>query len=468
MPYHDLREFLDLLRDRGELKVCKKKVDRYVEIAKVTDRSAKMGGPAIIFENVKGFKPPVVTGLFSTLERSFQAIESNRYEAPKKMLRGLQQPIPPVTVDKGCCKETIRIGSEVDMQEIPVLWHLEKDGGYYITSGNILVKDPDTGIRNNSISRVMVQAKDKVTVFTSPLGHLRIIAEKYLARGKPCPVAISVGTEPAVLLCAACKIPYEIDELAFAGGVRGEPVEVIKCETIDLEVPATSELVIEGEIMPGDEEGLIGKSVYAEEAPFAEITGYYGAQTRAAILHVRAITHREDYIYQGLGSAVPPSEHQVVICLGKQADAYSLSRLTVPEENIKAIAIPLSACGQSAIIAIKKAYPGQAKQVIYSIFSHSLLKRVIVVDEDIDVFDPLDVDWAVSFRSRVEDYIMSSEMTGMPLDPMATNNSLITKVGIDATVPLGGDKKGRPDILRELGPARYLDLDRVNIEDYLE
>jgi UbiD family decarboxylase len=184
-------------------------------------------------------------------------------------------------------------------------------------------------------------------------------------------------------------------------------------------------------------------------------------------VHVRAITHRKNFIYHGLGTAVPPSEHQVISSIYKQADAYILTRLVVPEENIKAISSPLGFSGHGVIISIKKTHPGQAKQVIYAILSHTILKRVIVVDEDIDVFDPLDVDWAVTFRSRAEDYILTSETTGQALDPMCTPPNLITKVGIDATVPLEGDKKGRLEILRDLGPARYPSLEQVNLEDYI-
>ncbi|MFC2002855.1 UbiD family decarboxylase [Chloroflexota bacterium] len=468
MPYQSLREFLDDLRERGELKVCKKEVDRKIEIAKVTDKSAKVGGPAILFENVKGFQTHVVTGLFGTVERSFRGIDTTKYDGFKKMLSGLEKPIPPKTVSDGSCKETVKTGGKIDLHKIPILWHQEKDGGYFITANNCIAKDPDTGIRNNSTHRMMVIDKDKLSLMINPHGHLRIIISKYLERGKPCPIAVTVGTDPAMLLCAACKIPYDMDELEFIGGVRGAPVEMVKCETVDLEVPATSELVIEGEVMPGNEEGYIGKSEYADEAPFAEVTGYYGMQSRSPIVYVRAITHRKDYIYHGLGTSVPPSEHQMLAALGKQADAYTLTRFSVPEENIKAINTPLSACGQAVVISIKKTHPGQAKQVIYGIFTHSLLKRVIVVDEDIDVFDPLDVDWAVTFRSRAEDYILTPEMPGMFLDPTLTPPNLITKVGIDATIPISGDKKGRLEILRDLGPARYPDLEEISLEDYIE
>lgn len=467
MPFRDMREFVNFLREKGELKVCKKEVDRKIEIGKVTDRSSKTGGPAILFENVKGFETPVVTGLFGTLERAALALESTKYDAFRRMGKGLEKPLPCKIVNDGPCKEVIKRGKDIDLLKIPALWHLEKDSHHFVSATNCIAKDPDSFIRNNSIHRMAVIDKDKIGIFINVPMHLRLLIKKYLERGKPFPIAIAVGVDPVILLCAACKIPYDIDELEFAGGVRGVPVELVKCETVDLEVPATAELVIEGEIMPGDEEGYVGKSIYVNEGPFGEITGYFGIQRRSPLVHVRAITHRKDFIYHGLGTAVPPSEHQVISSIYKQSDAYALTKLVVPEENIKGISSPLGFCGHGIIISIKKTHPGQAKQVIYAILAHSILKRVIVVDEDIDVFSPLEVDWAVTMRARAEDVILTPETTGESLDPTATPPNLVPKIAIDATVPLEGDKKGRTEILRDLGPARYTSLEEVNLEDYI-
>ncbi len=467
MPFKDMREFIGFLKSRGELRVCKKEVDRKIEIAKVTDKSSKTNGPAILFENVKGFKTPVVTGLFGTPERTFLAIGSTKHNGCKRMQKGLEKPIPCKTVSDGPCKEVIKTGKDVDLYQVPALWHMERDSHYFISATNCISRDPDTGTRNSSVHRMAVLDKDKLGIMVNVPQHLRIPIRKCLERGNPFPLVIAVGVDPVIMLCSACKIPYDIDELEFAGGVRGEPVEMVKCEKVDLDVPAAAELVIEGEIMPGDEEGYVGKSVYADEAPFAEVTGYFGIQRRSPVVHVRAITHRKDYIYQGLGTSIPPSEHQIIIHLTFQSDVYARAKLIVPEENIKAINPLLGACCYTTVISIKKTHPGQAKQLIYAVLSHASMKRVIVVDEDIDAFDPMEVEWAVSMRSRAEDYITTPEMTGQALDPMCTPPNLITKVGIDATIPLDGDKKGRLEILRDLGPARYHDLDKVNLADYI-
>lgn len=468
MPYKDFREFLDFLSQRGELKVCQIEVDTKIEIAKVTDKSSKVGGPAILFKNVKGFSTPVVTGLFGTVDRSFLAIDSNKYDGFKNLARGLEKPLPIRLVSDGPCKEVVKTGKDVNLHEIPVLWHHPKDGNYFITTASCRVKDPDTGISNSSINRVSVQGKDKLTIKAAPPHQLGIIASKYLARGKACPVALAVGTDPAVIVSSACGIPYGMDEFEFAGGIRGKPVEVVRCETIDLEVPAASELVIEGEITPGNQDGYVGKTEYANEGPLAEYHGYFGAMGRSPVIHVKAITHRKDYIYHGLGSAEPPSEHQILSAIGMSADVLNILKTVIPVENVVAINALVSAAGLATIVSIRKRYPGQARQSIYALLANACLKRAIIVDEDIDVFNSVDVDWAISFRASAEDYIITSELPGQVIDPMVTTPpSLMRKVGIDATLPLAGDKKGRLEVLRDLGPARYPSLDKVNLEDYL-
>lgn len=464
MPYQDLREFMNLLTERGELKVCQKEVDAKIEIAKVTDKASKIGGPAILFTNVKGFKTPVLTGLFSTIDRASLMIDSTKYNMHRNLARGLDNPIPPIKVSDGLCKEIIITGNRVNLYEIPVLWHHQKDSHYFITTASCRVKDPDTGICNSSINRLAVQSKDKLSIQSTPPHALVGIVQKYITRGMKCPIAMAVGMDPAILVGSACGIPPDMDELAYTGGVRGAPVEVVKCEMLDLEVPARSELVIEGEIEPGEEEGLVGKSEYAWEGPFAEVHGYFGGQLHSPIIHVKAITHRKDYIYHGMGTAEPPSEHQVFDGMGLLGGVYVALSNIIPKEQIQAI----NASCFGAVISIHKKYPGQARQIIQGLLAKVFLKKVIVVDADIDVFNPTEVEWAIQFRSGPEDYILTAALPAIPLDPMITTPpNLLRKVGIDATLPLDGDKKGRVEILRDLGTARYTTLSGVDLNDYI-
>ncbi len=469
MPFNDLRDFMDYLSERKELSVCKKEVNTRIEIAEVTDKSSKIGGPAILFENVKGFTSPVLTGLFGTLDRSFLAVESTKYEGFKKLAAGFERPLAVKEVTDGPCREVVKTGKDVDLNEFPVLWHQEKDSHFFITATNCRVKDPDTGICNSSINRMAVQGKDTLTIQTNAPHQLGVIAAKYMKRGKPCPVAVAVGTDPAVLAGSSCSIPPGMDEFEFIGGVRGRPVEVVNCRTVGLQVPATAEIIIEGEIVPGEEEGNIGKSEYASEAPFAEVHGYYGMQGRSPVIHVKAITHRNDYIYLGLGTAEPPSEHQILGALGVQAEAFGIIRSVIAPGNIVGINPLLSTGTWGAIVSINKTRPGQAKQLIYTMLSKASFKRVVIVDGDIDVFNPYDVDWAIAFRASADDYVITVPLPSAELDPMVSGpGNLIKKVGIDATLPLKGDKPGRVEILRELGPAKYKGLDRINLDDYLK
>jgi UbiD family decarboxylase len=260
-----------------------------------------------------------------------------------------------------------------------------------------------------------------------------------------------------------------MDELDFIGGVRGEPVETVKCETSDLEVPATAELVIEGEIRPGNEMGIIGKSNYANEGPFAEFTGHFGPQTRSTLVYVKAITHRRDYIYQGLGAGYPPDEHSCIDILNMEYNVFQAAKTVIPAGDITAVGPRVSAGGFAQVVAIKKRLPGQGRALIYTLLPRSSSIYVIEVDDDIDVFNHIDVEWATTYRATPDDYIITQELPGQGLNPMVTiEPNLFKRVGIDATLPLAGDKKGRVEILRELGPARYPDAKQTNLRDYIE
>jgi len=464
MSYKDVRDFLDYLRKKDELKTCSREVDTRIEIAKVTDKSSKTNGPAILFTNVKGFQASVVTGLFGTIDRGFSMIESNKYDGYKKIANGLDNLISPKIVNDGPCKEIIKIGQNINLHEIPVLLHHEKDGNYFITTANCRVKDPDTGISNTSINRIAVQGKDRLSIQSNAPHQLAVIAAKYLARGKSCPIAMAIGLDPALLVAGACGIPPGIDEYEFAGGMRGAPVELVKCSTIEIEVPAASELVIEGEIVPGTEDGPMGKTEYADEGSFGEVSGYFGAHASSPVIQVKAITHRKDYIYHGFGTAEPPSEHQIFDGIGMQADVYVALKSVIPKELIGSI----YTISWSAVISIKKNRPGQARDIINTLLKKAGLKRVTIVDDDIDAFNPVEVDWAVQFRSGPDDYIFTTELPAIELDPMITTPpNLLKKIGIDATIPLDGDKKGRIEILRDQGTARYSSLDKVNLANYI-
>ena len=277
-------------------------------------------------------------------------------------------------------------------------------------------------------------------------------------------MAIAIGMDPSILVARVSGIPPSTDEFGLAGGLRGEPVEVVKGVTVDVEVPATSELIIEGNIIPGNEEGLLGATHYADEGIFGEVHGYFGKPSRSPVVHVTAITSRNNYIYHALGTSEHTSEHQYFDAIGMQGDVYSLIKDMIPPEDIKAI----NAGSFAAIVSIRKTRTGLARQLIQLLLAKPGIKRAIIVDDDIDVFNPVEVDWAIQFRSTGDDYVITPELPVIDLDPMITREpNLLKKVGIDATIPLNGDKKGRVEVLRDLGPARYFDLDDIDLADYL-
>tara|TARA_B100000315_G_C14557109_1_gene578715 strand:- start:417 stop:1817 length:1401 start_codon:yes stop_codon:yes gene_type:complete len=465
MPYKDFREFLDFLEKKGELKTCQKEVDTEIEIAKITDKSSKVEGPAILFTNVKGFDTQVVTGLFGNLDRGFLMMDSNKYEAFNKVALAMENMIPLNLLNDGPCQEIVKVKNDIDLNEIPTLWHHRKDSHRFITTANCRVKDPVTKICNSSINRIAVLGKDRLTFQSNPPHQLAIIARQYLEKGLKCPIALSIGTDPSILVGSVCGVPPGTDEFEFAGGLRGAAVDVVKCLTSDIEIPAYSELVIEGEIVPGDEDGAVGKTSYEFESPFCEIHGYFGMQARSPVIQVTAISHRKNYIYHGLGTAEPPSEHQIFDAVGVQGDVYLAIKKAFPKLKIGGI----NAGSFAAIISMRKTEPGQARQLIEALLAKAGLKRVTVVDEDIDVFNPTQVDWAIQFRSCADDYILTSELPAINLDPMiSTPPNLLKKVGIDATLPLKGDKTGVVEVLKDLGPARYSDLDSLDLKDYID
>lgn len=465
-PYADMHEFLETLEARGELIRVKRAVDRRFEIAWVTKKSLNAKGPALLFENVKGFEIPVATALSGTVDRCLLGLHATKESWPAMWTRAMSELTPSRAVATGPCKDVVLTGAEIDLNTFPILWHYQKDGGYYISSGLVLTKDPDTQRQNAGIYRCLVVDRDKLSIYINWQDG-KVIARKYMERREPCPVAIVTGTDPAVFQAAAIKVPYGIDELAVAGALRGAAVDMVRCESIDLHVPATADLVIEGNFMPGDEDGFIGKSVYCDEGPFGEYTGYYGHARRSPVLSVTAITHRSDIVYHGLVIGIPPGESAVMYSALRWVELYDAVANIVPRDHIRGINIPPEAGNALCVVSLKKTRPGQGKAVAAAALAAGLtVKKCIVVDEDIDPWDLGQIVWATEQRTRWEDHF-SFESSGSQLDPTAREGNLVSKIGVDATTPLGNDKLGREDILLELGPCSA-PLDDIDLGDYIE
>jgi len=439
-----LRSFLAALREQGELAEIEREVDSVHELGSILATLERKQGPAAYFANVKGYPgKPVVGGLLSNHRKIAIALGCRPDEVTDRMERVLDNPIAPVEVRGAPCQEIVLAGEEANLRSLPIPVHAPDDGGPFITAGVTVSKDPETGRQNLSFQRMHVKGKARTGIMINEWRHLRSFLEKAEAAGKPLPIAVAIGVDPALMIAAGCR--YDGDEAELAGGLRGKPIETIGCVTCDIQVPATSEYVIEGEIIPGLRE---------EEGPLAEFTGHYGLLWKSPVFSVKAITHRKDPIWQTLNGA--SFEH---INLGNVLPREPLIRKNARyvSKNVTAVHIPPYGSGFMAIIQMDKKNEGEPKNVaMAAMISYVNIKNVIVVDTDVDIYDPADVLWA--FNNRVdprEDIFYVPNSQGHELDPCSDESGVQTKMGIDATLP-ANRKQLRRAVYPMADLARYI------------
>lgn len=447
MAYKDLRAFMAELENRGLLKRIKTEVDAELEITEISDRVVKKGGPALLFENVKGYKMPLVTNLFGTLERMNIALgvdnldqigeEVLSFIQPAEMpttfinklkalpkLAALSSFIPKI-VKSGPCKEVI-IKDKPSLADIPVLKCWPDDGGPFITLPLVFTKDPETGRRNVGMYRMQVY--DERT--TGMHWHIHKDAAEHYAKqqcdgNKKMPVAVALGADPAVIFSATAPLPSGIDEMLFAGFLRKDPVELVKCETVDLEVPAHAEIILEGYVSEGETR---------LEGPFGDHTGYYSLADQYPVFHLTCITRKKDPVYPATIVGRPPMEDAF---LGKATERIflPLMRIQLPEV-IDMNMPPEGVFHNCVIVSIKKRYPGHAKKVMAALWGMGLMmlaKLIIVVDEGVDVQDVSEVMWRVFNNIDARRDVMLVEGPLDALDHSSPLPHLGTKMGIDAT-----------------------------------
>lgn len=420
----DLRSFLAALREQGELADIDREVDPVHELGSVLATLERKQGPAACFTKVKGYAGlQVVGGLLSDHRKIAIALGCRPEEVTDRMEHVLDHPIPPVEVQGAPCQEVVLRGSEVDLGALPIPIHAPGDGGPFITAGVTVGRDPETGRQNLSFQRMHVKGSDRTGIMINEWRHLRSFMEKAEGAGRALPIAVAIGVDPALMIAAGCR--YEGDETELAGGLRGRPMETVRCVTCDLQVPAASEYIIEGEIVPG---------LLEEEGPLAEFTGHYGLLWKSPVFHVKAVTHRKNPIWQTLNGA--SFEH---INLGNVLPREPLIRRHAlhVSKNVTAVHIPPYGSGFMAIIQMDKKNEGEPKNVaMAAMTAHVNIKNVIVVDRDVDIYNPADVMWA--FNNRVnprEDIFYIPNSQGHELDPCSDASGLQTKMGIDATLP---------------------------------
>jgi 2,5-furandicarboxylate decarboxylase 1 len=431
MAYRDLREFLAALETANELRFVDETVSPHLEIGGIGRRLDDERGPAVVFRNVEGYEHKVVMGIFgTTMKRIAMAMECAEDELLQVWLERAHTFLQPRLVEEAPCQENVILGNDVKLTDVvpPIRWH-NVDGGPYITFALFFSRDPETSAGNMSIYRLMMTGGRMMGAYLQAPQHGATAFLRAERMGKPLEIAIVIGTDPVLYLASQVPLPYGAYELELAGGLRQEPVEVVKCKTVDLEVPAHAEIVIEGRVLPG---------VREMEGPFGEFTGYLGPADLRPVIEVTAITHRSDPLYLCTYEGYPPTEDHTMHSLTKSAELYQqIRQSTAP--TLKDLYFPLGGCSAFHVVAsLKKERAGQAKNVILDILRNALIKSCVVVDEDIDVRDSTQVEWAIATRVRPDkDIVVVSDIAGPHLDPIQHDGGASSKYGIDATIPVG-------------------------------
>src|SRR4051794_12817694 len=451
-PPADLRDWIARLEREDELVRVPAEVDPALEITEIVDRTVKAGGPALLFENVKGSERPLLINQFGTERRMCMAFDvdslddiSRRLEDVLEMqppqglvekVRGLQKlksiaDSRPTTVRRGACQEVVLRGDEVDLAALPVQTCWPGDGGPFVTLPAVITRDPRNGQRNVGMYRMQVLGP-RTTAMHWQL-HKDGRADYLFSEGRM-EVAVALGLDPVTAYSASAPLPKHIDELMFAGFLRGQAVDVVKGVTVDLEVPANAEIVLEGYVELGD---------LAEEGPFGDHTGYYTPAEPFPVFHLTALTMRRDAIYPSIVVGKPPQEDA---WLGKATERIFLPaiRATVPE--IVDYDLPVAgAFHNCVIVSIRKAYPGHARKVMHAIWGLgmlSLTKAIVVVDAHVDVHDYAEVMFYAGANVDPARDVVLSEGPADHLDHATTRQFVSGKLGIDATAK-GADEGAR-------------------------
>jgi UbiD family decarboxylase len=447
----DLRSFLDLVKRTrpADFQMVSRPVDPAYEITALVAKLEKEGRrrPVLLFEHVNGTAFPVLTNLHASRSRLAAAINA----APDRMLptylRAMERPLPPRVVATGPVKEVVRRGGDVDLGALPQIVHHERDAGPYLTAAISFARDPSSETWNCAYNRLMLQGRDRTSIHLTLGKHLWEFHRIAEARGEPLPVAFAIGVHPAIALGALAIGSIDEDERAIMGALLGEPLELVKCETSDVLVPAHAELVLEGEILP---------AARVAEGPFGEFTGYSLGERQREIVRYTAITHRRDAMFQDI--AVAHLDHLLLSTIPMEANLYRAVRAMVP--SVKAVRVPGPF---TCYVSIEQRLPGQAKNAIMAVLGADLyMKRVVVVDHDVDVFDDRQVNWALATRCQPDrDITIVTNARGSDLDPSTREDGYTAKWGVDATA--------KPS-LAAYTPRHRVPPDvwqRLRLEDYL-
>ena len=480
MKSSDLRDFIALLEQRGELVRIKQEVDPYLEMTEISDRTLRAKGPALLFENPKGYDVPVLCNLFGTPERVALGMGQENVSALRdvgELLAFLKEPEPPKglldlwekrhdfkqvlnmpvkVVKKAPCQQIVLEGDQVNLDQLPIQTCWPGDAAPLVTWALAITRGPEKERQNLGIYRMQKIAKNKLIMrwLAHRGGALDYRDFQKKNPGKPYPVAIALGADPATTLGAVTPVPDTLSEYAFAGLLRGEKTQVVKCIGSDLQVPASAEYILEG-FLHGDE---------AEEGPFGDHTGYYNEVETFPVFTIDRITHRENPIYHSTYTGRPPDEPAI---LGVALNEVFVPILKKQFPEIVDFYLPPEGCSyRMAVVSMKKQYPGHAKRVMMGVWSFlrqfMYTKFVIVTDDDVDVRNWEDVIWAMTTRmDPVRDTVMIENTPIDYLDFASPVSGLGSKMGMDATNKMPGETSrewGEPIVMDETIKQRIDEL----------
>ena len=430
MPYEDLRQFVKALDEAGELARVKKDVDPKFEVGAICKTIHDKGRQALLFEKVRGCSMPVLTESLGTFKRIAMAIDADETDLFTEVMARTKKSIAPVVVKDGPCKEVILKGKDVDLDRLPWITWNKTEKAPYITAGLVIVKDPEYG-RNLGVYRMMYANSRQTFLRLSPGHHGYEYYKSAEFRGaKKLDVAVVIGSEPSIFLASQFVPGIDVDEFTIAGALRQKPVQLVPCETVDIEVPATAEIVLEGQVSIPPEIG--------DEGPYGEFCGYsVGAVIRERMWTIQCMTMRKDPLYHGFYLCKGINEEGVIKSVTASVQVYNELKSDYP-------AIKKVYCSEAGIgifhcfiqVDERQKRPGLINNILAASVGvkGSRIKHVFVFDDDIDIMKPEEVEWAIATRVQADkDIFIIPNTFGLRLDPSATSEGVTAKMFVDAT-----------------------------------
>ena len=427
----DLRAFVDAYARAvpGEVvRVADPVSTEHDVMAVVLEYERRRRYPLLLFERVEGHDIPIVCNVLASRKALAFAVGVPESGLALEYARRIKETVKPVVRAEAPFHRRVLTGAEVDLGRLPIPTYFPGDAGRYLTAGMLVARDPETGVETEGYHRFQLKGPDRMGVSLHSRRRMFEYQRRAEARGQALPCAVALGLHPLVSMGSLAYPPPDVGKFEVVGGLFGEPLEVAACATIDLHVPAAAEIVIEGEILPG---------VREPEGPFGEFTGYFSRRSTQHVFVAKAIAMRERPWFQSIGSG-RAGDHITTLGLVREAEILNAVSRVIP--NVTAVHVPLSGTSSfTAYVAIKQGRPGEAKHVIPIVLGvDHYLKLVVVVDDDIDVFDESDVLWAMATRMQADrDLVVIPGSLGAMLDPSADERGVTAKLGIDATRPLG-------------------------------